>query len=199
MKPVCSLIAVVILGSSASIQATEPTTHPFHTSMAEVEYNPQSKALEVALKLYAVDAEQALHRIRKKGTKFDFDNEKQRDALFAKYLPSRFVASALTPAPDKPSEQKKPAKPQAKGSSKAKRPALRYVGSEVEGAYVWAYFELPVDVSKGQFELVNKVLTGVQLEQLNVVTFKSSRGRSQTLYFDRKTPKRSISIAPRVR
>ena len=176
----------------APTRATEP--HPFHVSMAEVEYNPQSKALEVALKLYAVDAEQALRRIKDKATKFDFDTEAQRDKLLKKYLPTRFSVRTIA-KPNKPAPKTidpvsgralAPGKNQKQPTPKA--PAFRYVGSETDGAWVWAYFELPVDLSRGQFELSNTVLNEIQLEQLNVVAFKPLTGRAQTIYFDRKKP-----------
>ena len=57
-------IQLTILASLVCCSAAiAGTPHPFHTSMAEVEYNPETKRLEVALKLYTVDAETALTRL----------------------------------------------------------------------------------------------------------------------------------------
>lgn len=195
-RAVSTTVCVVAALFSSVGNAAEP--HPFHVSMAEIEYNPASKSLEVALKLYAVDAEQALRLIRAKDVKFDFDNEAQRDKLLKRYLPPRFSVridkKQAKPAPPKID----PVSGRAIAPSRiAKKPTMstfRYVGSEVDGAWVWAYFELPVGISNGQFELSNTVLTEIQLEQLNVVAFTPPKGRKQTIYFDRKKPSQTIAL-----
>jgi len=185
--------AVLVAGMCG---AAEPAAHPFHVSMAEVEYNPKSRAMEVALKLYAVDAEQALRRIRSKDGKFDFDDEQQRDTLLKKYLPTRFYVQRGATKKKRASGPIDPVSGRALAPAKTKQeptmPSFRYVGSEIDGAWVWAYFEVPVDLSRGQFELSNTVLNEIQLEQLNVVAFKTPRGRAQTIYFNRKKPVQTV-------
>jgi hypothetical protein len=156
--------------------------------MAEVEYNPQTKRFEISLKLYAVDAETALSRIN--GKACDLDDETTRDRLMERYLSKRFQTESTTkvkPAVTGNDGKKNPAKPQ--------RPQLVYVGSQLSGADVWAYFELP---SHGKnFKLRNEVLPEVQHEQLNIVRFKGPAG-TQTLYFTRDNKLCSLSLAKKI-
>ena len=180
------LTAAVLAVGSASANAGTP--HPFHTSMAEVEYNPQTKRFEISLKLYAVDAETALSRIN--GKACDLDDETSRDRLMKSYLAKRFRTEStikVKPAATGNDDKKNPTKPQL--------PQLVYVGSQLSGADVWAYFELP---SHGKnFKLRNEVLTEVQHEQLNIVRFKGPAG-TQTLYFNRDNKLCSLSLTKKV-
>ena len=180
------LTAVAVAVCSATANAGTP--HPFHTSMAEMEYNPQTKRFEISLKLYAVDAETALSRIN--GKACDLDDEATRDRLMERYLSKRFQTESTTkvkPAVTGNDDTKNPAKPQP--------PQLVYVGSQLSGADVWAYFELP---SQGKdFKLRNEVLTEVQHEQLNIVRFKGPAG-TQTLYFNRDNKLCSLSLTKKI-
>lgn len=148
------------------------TPHPFHTSMAEVEYNPETKRLEVALKLYTVDAETALTRLN--GKACDLDDEKQRDRLLEKYLVSRFATETA-----KAKVTTKTKRPKSQKKTKPTAGQLRYVGSEISGGDLWTYFELPVPPGKS-FKLRNDVLVDVQPKQLNVVQFVGPAGKQTT-------------------
>lgn len=183
------LTAAVVAACSATANAGTP--HPFHTSMAEVEYNPQTKRFEISLKLYAVDAETALSRIN--GKACDLDDETSRDRLMERYLSKRFQTESTTKV--KPAVTGNDDKKKKKNPAKPKLPQLVYVGSQLSGADVWAYFELP---SHGKhFKLRNEVLTEIQHEQLNIVRFKGPAG-TQTLYFNRDNKLCSLSLAKKI-
>lgn len=180
-----TLIALLVCVTCCPAFASQP--HPFHTSIAEVEYNPDSKRLEVALKLYAVDAETALTQLA--GKACDLDNEKQRDPLLKRYLLARFSTESVKPPRKGDKAEGTDKKPKTEST-------LRYIGSEIDGANLWAYFELPVP-KPGEFLMRNEVLTEVQQQQLNVVRFRGPAGE-QTLFFSSKNKRCSLSLKRKV-
>lgn len=172
----------LLLIAAAAVALPEPAlaVHPFHVSVAEVEYNTETRKLEIALRMYGVDIERALSKLA--GKPCDLDDEKSRDKLLPQYLAKRFTTESATPGP--------------KGTRSTGR--MSYVGSELSGADLWAYFELTVPDGGRRFVLRNAVLTGVQPEQLNVVSLRSPAGR-QTLFFNRKQLTRVTSVVEGVK
>ncbi|MFK7822251.1 MAG: DUF6702 family protein [Planctomycetaceae bacterium] len=180
-----SMLAVLL--AMACVPAFASAPHPFHSSMAEMEYNAETNRIEVALKLYAVDSEVALTRLG--GKPCNLDNEPNRDRLLQTYLASRFrIVEDKETTPKRSSENKGKPLPRAKGKS-----AFNYVGSEVSGAHLWVYFELQVPKASKQFTLQNDVLLEVQKQQLNVVRFRAGKSQ-QTQFFNEKNKTRKLTF-----
>ena len=54
------IVSGICWGGLATSQVlAESVVHPFHISVAEMEYNPKSKRFEVSLKMHASDLESA--------------------------------------------------------------------------------------------------------------------------------------------
>ncbi len=179
MRPVT--IALLLLGSFAP--RPTPAAHPFHTSTAEVEFNPASGRLEVALKVYSADLETALRRMDR--SKVDLDNESVRDRLLKKYIASRFRIEDATPGhpPSPPTGHR--------------TDSFHYVGSEIQGGDIWVYFELVAPARGQRFTLRNTVLTDVQPEQMNAVFFRGPVG-TESLYFSATHVRRTLSLTERL-
>jgi hypothetical protein len=182
---------MLLLAAVVCMPAYASAAHPFHTSMAEMEYNAKTRRFEVALKLYAVDCETALARVS--GKPCDLDNEEARDKLLGKYIQQRFqivdakaAKSTRTPA--------KPASKQTQSASSTKR--FNYVGSEVSGASLWVYFELEPPSGEPNFTLRNEVLLEVQPEQVNVIRLQHNRVQ-QTQFFNAKNKTRKLAFDSR--
>lgn len=171
----------------ASVSASAP--HPFHTSMAEVEYNPATGRLEVALKLYAIDAEAALSKLN--GKACSLDDEATRDRLMKRYMLAKLRV-------ERPSARKTKREPGLSVASQSPtKPKFNYVGSELSNADVWVYFELEVPGGNGDFTLKNDVLTEIQREQLNIVRYRGPAG-AQTLYFNARRKSCVLSLSRKV-
>jgi hypothetical protein len=101
--PVVLLLVVAALPAGA---------HPYHASLAEAEFNPDTGRLEVALEVVVSDFERALPRgagVESAGA----------DAAIARYLEERFLLTCLGTAA-----------------------TLSWVGKELELRNAWLYFEL---------------------------------------------------------
>jgi hypothetical protein len=135
--------------------------HPFHISTAEVEFNAQTKRLEVGLKCQSMDLERALGGLV--GKKIDIEKDPQVDALVTRYLSHNFYLAISTPATkDKTAStevaQEIPAPP--------KQP-IKFIGKEFETTWVWIYFELQPPPGDDPLVLVNRVLFEVNTGQIN--------------------------------
>ncbi|MCG8649232.1 MAG: hypothetical protein MI861_05335, partial [Pirellulales bacterium] len=97
--------------------------HPVHETVAEVEWNQQSKRLEVALRLDVLD-EQWLAR--------KYGPRKDVASWALKYLRGRFRVGDRQAAevnPDQPADKPDPAR-------------YHWVGRDQQGSHVWWYFEI---------------------------------------------------------
>lgn len=190
MKHLLLTTLIVAALPCSGIFASAP--HPFHVSVAEAEYNPQTGMLEVALRVYGVDLERTL--TKQLGKPCDLDNKAQRDKLLKDYIARRFRAESISTKKKSPPQGSQKSDPK-QNAAKRTIGRMNFVGSETEKADVWVYFELAPPVPGRGFALRNTVLTEVQPEQLNVVTLRTPSGR-RTLYFSAKHETRSISLTP---
>lgn len=174
------VVAILLVTlSCATTFAAAP--HPFHTSMAEMEYNPETKRLEVALRLYIVDCETVLTKLN--GKPVQIGDEANRDKLLQKYLETRFRIEPTAVV-----------KPKVGKKSKPSKSTINFVGSEIDKAYVWAYFELTPPAKSKEFSLRNDVFVEVQPEQTNVVQFRHPNGR-KLHSFDGRNRVQELSLA----
>lgn len=82
---VCVMIGIF---ASGTVVAAEPP-HPYHVSLAEVNWNPKSQKFEVALCLWPADLEKAL--ARQTGRPVDLAKEPNVDRLLESYVSQRFI------------------------------------------------------------------------------------------------------------
>ncbi len=101
--------------------------HPVHTQVTEVEWNPDTRCFEVAMKLDAVALEDSVS-IRQ-GSRFRLESAKQVDEVLAQWLPKYFRIDIG-------------------GSSQPG--SIRWAGHELELHVAWLYFEYtpPTPVGK---------------------------------------------------
>ena len=84
------IFVLVTIGtiSSSVVVAVEPP-HPYHVSLAEVNWNPESQKFEVALCLWPADLEKAL--AQQTGRPIDLAKEPDVDRLIETYVAKRFM------------------------------------------------------------------------------------------------------------
>lgn len=117
MRPfIVSFVMVVI--SVATATSGVAGMHPFHSTMAEVEWNPESSAFEVSLQLSGVEIEDELSQLH--GRRINLETTDGAESLLEDYVRKHFQITDAT-----------------RSSC-----AIRWVGIEVQIRYVWAYFEV---------------------------------------------------------
>lgn len=151
--------------------AVPAAAHDFHTSITDVAYNPRTKTLEVALKVFTDDLESALSKFTKSKVVYDSRSEKQRQQL-ASYL-KQHLSFEVTK--DKPLPYK-------------------VLGSEAETDAVWIYVEVPVrNASLEELYVKNSVLTELFADQMNIVNFNYN-GTTKSTLLQRGDTEKKISL-----
>lgn len=167
MRAVGCFVAILVWCFSFAFAAT---AHPYHTSLAEVHYNPKTQTLEIALKVFADDMEQTLSESAKKPVTISQDPTVQ--ALLAAYLKKK-VAVEL------PGKMLAP---------------LKYLGSEPENDMHWLYFEIPLKpASLKNFTLLNEVLLEAFPDQVNIMNLQVN-GQKKTLLFRQDDFRKQLSF-----
>lgn len=144
-------------------------THKFYASLAQVEYNNETKSLEVALRLFADDFELAL--ARNENHHISLDNADEIAAPAIRFLTRHFEVR--------------------NGKGEVKK--LNWVGIETQVDTVWLYFEVPLPEGVQGATLRNAVFLNLFETQVNTViakhgerrhdmTFKSGDAESKLLF-----------------
>ncbi len=201
-------LAVLIL---ALVQAPQAAAHPFHISLAEMEWNRATERLEVSLKLHAVDIERALSQAARH--KVNLEKEPHIERLLRDYLQQHFrlvtrssVAGANQTDAEQLGDQPEAAQPviqpviQPVNQPGGDQPGtVHFVGQELDAAWLWLYFEIELPpaarkVSEHEWVLVNSVLLDVTQGQINTVTVRHG-GQRHALRMTAKQPWASFSAA----
>lgn len=147
------------------------TAHDFHTSITDIAYNPRTKSLQVALKVFTDDLEKALTRTTKGKVVYDSHSEKQQQQL-ANYIRQNLKFEV----------------------TKGKPLEYKVLGSEAETDAVWIYIEVPVQASSlQQLYVKNSVLTDMYADQMNIVNFKY-KGETESVLLQRGETEKKITF-----
>lgn len=195
MKLLPARLILVLLGIYSTLGpcATAAMSHPFHTSSAEMDWNPQCGCWEVSLRLVASDLELALQRLTPKLRLDSLDMEAaQTSRVIQDYIQSCFF---LTDNDNKGSETAfqistptvVPGEISAGssaldsglsgGQSRPSLSTVNWVGQEIQGTWIWLYFELVPSTSDHRLKLVHQVLADVNVDQLNIVSLRIGQHR----------------------
>jgi len=150
-----ALASAALLSAAAAGPAA---AHKFYTSLAQVEYNAETKTVEVSMRVFADDFELAL--TRRAGRPVKLERTKDADHLALAYLRETFVLKNRA------------------GEAKA----LKMVGIEVQNQVAWLYFEAEMPEGLGGARLRDAVLIELFPKQVNVVDFKWTGGRSDLVF-----------------
>lgn len=137
---------------------TENLFHEFHTSLAEMHYNTQSKSLEVSLRVFSDDLENALGKANNRTVRVDATDG--TDLLIKQYLAKNFSVI----------------------DSKNNRKPLTWVGKEIAVDVTWLYFEIPLTEDLTGLKIQNSVLCEVFEDQVNIVNV-NYRNQKRTYLF----------------
>ena len=155
-------IFVCLLGIASAVQAASPALHPFHTSVAELEYNVKSKRIEVSLKLHSTDMDNALSAVM--GKRVDVEKDKI-DKELTEYLESHFY---LLPESAAKAEEITEKTPLSK---------VHFVGKELEKGWLWVYFEMELPKTDEELALVNTLFLERIKDQINTISVRAHAKR----------------------
>ncbi|GAB3201866.1 hypothetical protein ABID22_001337 [Pontibacter aydingkolensis] len=145
--------------------------HDFHTSITDIKYNPRTQALEVSLKVFTDDLEDAVSKFSKSKITYNSKSAEQQKQIYA-YLQTR-LSFELT---------------------KGKPLTYTLLGSEAETDAVWMYVEVPVKNAKlAQLYVKNAVLTELFSDQMNVVNL-NYKGKTESALLQRGEEQKRFSF-----
>lgn len=160
------LLATLIAALTCCNYASVAFAHPFHTSIAETEWNAETKRLEVALRVSPEDLESALSKQSEE--KVRLEDSEGVDELIVDYLHEHFILCQ----PKSGDEEPKPLE-------------LKWTGKELSTKAAWLYFEIEAPDGVEGLEFTNRLLLDEGDSQINTVVLRDGK-RKTTLRFDKK-------------
>jgi hypothetical protein len=145
--------------------------HAFHTSLTEIQYNPREKALEITIRLFTDDLENALTKINNGQKVMIGGKNDNSDAVLSKYIQQHFAIIS-------PQKQKK---------------TINYLGKEIEGDATWVYVEIPDGQVVKDHILYNDLMQEMFDDQTNLVNFFYG-GNKKTFLFNSKVKSAAIEF-----
>ena len=195
-------LAVIMLGGNANSTIGAEPPHPYHVSLAEVNWNTKSHKFEVALCLWPADLEKAL--ARQTGRPIDLEKEANIDQLMEAYIGKQFTihstnertkkletkqntpANALTGGktanPTAAKTQKSVVA--AKADSPAEPSKMKWFGHEADAKQVWLYFEIAGEPGTNGLLRIEFSLNSTTTSS---ITFSGTVPAKQKLWFAMRT------------
>ena len=180
-------LAALIL-PSVLITASEAVEHPFHSSLAEMEWNPKSASFEVALSVWPVDLENVLREsedlTKRLNGPLSLDDKSQHKILDASI--KAYVQKHFRLADEKLKVE------------------MNWLGFEVEKDSVWCYFEISdfpdkalaaANGKKVSVEFENRLFFELQPDQQNTILFKQA-GKRTAIHFVSRHPIQTLDFDP---
>lgn len=147
--------------------------HPYHTTIAEADWNAESGRLEVALRLLPADLERALEAHVGQASPAaapTTDDQATLDDHILGWLGQgfRLIPDGGEPAP------------------------ILWVGKEVSIEHVWLYFEIPLADGLEGVTIEHRLLLDLEPRQVNTLLLGRGKGR-RTLTFRRERPRHRLT------
>ncbi|RZL12454.1 MAG: hypothetical protein EOO89_19550 [Pedobacter sp.] len=121
--------------------------HPFYVSVTEIEQNPQTKTVQVSVRIFYDDFEKALTKQYKSQVNILKPvDRKKLDLLIADYISNHLKIKA-----------------------NAKTLSLKYLGYEIEEEAAWCYFETEKQAEVQSITVMNNILFEQHTTQINMI------------------------------
>ena len=202
-------LAVIMIGITTNSAIGAEPPHPYHVSLAEVNWNAKSHKFEVALCLWPADLEKAL--ARQTGRPIDLEKEANIDQLMEAYIGKRFTIHSTIEQTEKPQKKQNTPATQPAGGKKITNPTtpktrksvvapptpiniaevtvkrdspnqppkIKWFGHEADAKQVWLYFEISGEPG-AKWTAENRVFFELNDDQLNHIQWDGS-GKTETL------------------
>jgi hypothetical protein len=164
LKSTCRFLVLgIILILNTSFQPSPFSSlifaHAFHTSIAEMRYNPKGKTFEISLRVFTDDLEKTLS-VNNQNKKFVIESNDKNDSFIDQYVHKHFVVT----------------------TSRNQKVNYQYVGKEKEGDAIWIYLEMPVNESLKGSKIQNSVLMDSFNDQTNIVNIFVNNEKKSYLF-----------------
>ncbi|WP_255474038.1 DUF6702 family protein [Pontibacter qinzhouensis] len=147
----------------------QTSAHDYHASITDISYNPKTQRLEVAIKVFMDDLEDALSK-KTKG-KIVYSKAAHVQQHLQAYLQQHLVFE----------------------QEKGKPLQHHFLGSEAETDAVWAYVEVPVQHATLPLLVHNTVLMELFNDQMNIVNI-NSKGKTNSLLFQKNDRPKKVNL-----
>ncbi len=153
-------VIYILFLSLLGVCQTHQLEHEFHLSKCDIHYSAEESALQISLRIFIDDLEEAIAKVLKEeNLKLCTSKEAANaDSILTKYLAETFLISV----DDKMYE-------------------IEFVGKEVSEDLlaVWCYFEVVNVVPQNNIQVENKILIETFDDQSNVVAMKYSKDKKE--------------------
>lgn len=147
--------------------------HVQKTAVTRILFNPETSNIEVMHRFLVHDAEHAAQQLFGAGQ--DLLGSEESRTLFSSYVINRFSIDAeLTDGTSQPL-------------------ALKYLGAEIDGQFIWVYQEVKIIDHIKSFSMVNMALRDVWPDQSNLVNVER-QGKVFSAVFDAGAEIKSLEI-----
>lgn len=126
--------------------------HPFHISVLDMEYDEDSKAIEISCRIFLDDLEETL-RVYSDEAKLDIMDEASREKIHVEL--ERYILEKV------------------KISVNGKTAEMNYLGEEIDGDVMWCYIEITKVKKLQSIEVENQLLLDSFDDQMNLVHMKA--------------------------
>lgn len=126
--------------------------HPFHISVLDMEYDEDSKAIEISCRIFLDDLEETL-RAYSDEAHLDIMDEASREKIHVEL--ERYVLEKV------------------KISVNGKAAEMNYLGEEIDGDVMWCYIEITKVKKLQSIEVENQLLLDSFDDQMNLVHMKA--------------------------
>ncbi len=133
--------------------------HDFHSSLTEVQYNTQTKTLEVSLRIFTDDLQTALTKASGKTVRLE-KNAAPSDQVLRQYLAQHFAVI----------------------DAKNTRKPMTWVGKELTVDVIWVYVEIPITENINGLRLENSILHELFDDQINIVNIIQNKQKKTYLF-----------------
>ena len=174
------IVGLAVAGLTAF--PSQASAHPFHISIAELQFNPESGKIEASLKVHVVDLERELARLAKTRVRVESD---ELSKYATRFLDSYFYLIPLADA--KKAKVESLLLSRGSDATPVNASTVEFVGHELETSWAWLYFELTPPDGTEDLALVDAVFLNTIEQQINTVTVRHGAER-HALKLTRKTP-----------
>ncbi|MFC5284885.1 DUF6702 family protein [Pedobacter alpinus] len=143
--------------------------HPYYVSVTEVNHNVKNKTLEISVKIFFDDLEQAIE----KENSASFYITKPSDKVKNNFLIENYIKKHLQITVNK------------------KQLPLKYIGYEIQQDAAWCYLEIAKVTKVNQITINNNVLYNLHKEQINMLNVTVNNTRKS---FKLDAPKSSTTF-----
>ena len=165
-----AVLATVALTPAVTPQRAD-AAHKFHASLTQIEVNASAKTVEVAIRVFVDDLEEAL--TRRSGHRVRLETASDFDALSMAYVSS----SLKLLAPD------------------GEPVVFRWIGKEASVDVVWLYVEAPLASRLDGGRLENSLFFDLFDDQVNTVNLKDGKRRATLTFSTGDGPKPLVITA----